>query len=635
MTEITVPVIAPADLASVEPAGGLPGGSPTHGIRLDLASLHDSYAKGLGVAAAIDAVFDRIAQVDDPGIFLHLAEREAVQREAAALGTFDPVAKPLWGVPFAVKDNIDVAGMPTTAACPAFARQADKDATVVALLKAAGALVIGKTNLDQFATGLVGLRSPHPIPRNAIDPALVPGGSSSGSAVAVAHGIVSFALGTDTAGSGRVPAGLNNIVGLKPTVGALSTSGVVPACRTLDCVSIFALSADDAWKVFAVAARPDPSDAYSRTLALASAPARAPSLTVGVPAKADRQFFGDAAMAAAFDEALARLERLGCRLVELPFGDFYATADLLYEGAWVAERYAAIDAFMDSHEDALHPVTARIIGGARRLSAADAFKGLYALQAYKARLAPVIASVDLLCVPTAPTHYTVAAVTADPITTNSRNGTYTNFVNLLDLCGIAVPTGQRSDGLPMSVTLLARAGADHLTTALARDIQAATGHPLGATGWTLPSFARSHGASTQTDDTIELAVVGAHLSGMPLNAELREAGARFDRAVRTVPRYRLHALAGQQVPKPGLLRTSEGDGVPIDVEVWRLAPDGFGRFVARVPSPLSIGTLELEDGTRCKGFLVEPTGLVGAEDISAYGGWRHYIDHATRHRATA
>ena len=635
MAEITVPEIAPADLTSVKPVGGCPGGSPTSGIRLDLTSLHASYAKGLSVAAVIDAVFDRIARVDDPGIFLHLAEREAVEREAAALGAFDPVAKPLWGVPFAVKDNIDVAGMPTTAACPAFARRADRDATVVALLKAAGALVIGKTNLDQFATGLVGLRSPHPIPRNAIDPTLVPGGSSSGSAVAVAQGIVSFALGTDTAGSGRVPAGLNNIVGLKPTVGALSTSGVVPACRTLDCVSILALTADDAWKVFAVAARPDPADAYSRTLAWAPTPARPPSLTVGVPARADRKFFGDAAMAAGFDGALALLQRLGCRLVELPFDDFYATADLLYEGAWVAERYAAIDAFMDRHEDALHPVTARIIGGARKLSAADAFKGLYALQAYKAKLAPVIASVDLLCVPTAPTHYTVAAVTADPITTNSRNGTYTNFVNLLDLCGIAVPAGQRRDGLPMSVTLLAPAGADHLTTALAHDIQTATGSILGATGWTLPPSVRPYSTSTQTDETIELAVVGAHLSGMPLNAELRAAGARFDRAVRTVPCYRLHALAGQQVPKPGLLRTNEGDGVPIEVEVWRLAPGSFGRFVARVPAPLSIGTLELEDGTRCKGFLVEPTGLTGAEDVSAYGGWRRYVEHTTRHLATA
>ena len=608
-------------------------------IRLDLASLHDSYARGLGVAAVVDTVYDRIARVNDPGIFLHLAERETIQREAAALGTFDPVARPLWGVPFAVKDNIDVAGMPTTAACPAFARRADSDATVVALLKAAGALVIGKTNLDQFATGLVGLRSPYPVPRNAIDPTLVPGGSSSGSAVAVAQGIVSFALGTDTAGSGRVPAGLNNIVGLKPTVGALSTSGVVPACRTLDCVSILALTADDAWKVFAVAAKPDPADPYSRTLALAPMPVRPPSLTVGVPARADRKFFGDAAMATGFDEALALLARLGCRLVELPFADFYATADLLYEGAWVAERYAAIDAFMDSHENALHPVTARIIGGARGLSAADAFKGLYALQAYKAKLAPVIASVDLLCVPTAPTHYTVAAVTADPITTNSRTGTYTNFVNLLDLCGIAVPTGQRSDGLPMSVTLLARAGTDHLTTALARDIQAAAGSALGATGWRLPPVScrtsASTSASTPADDTIELAVVGAHLSGMPLNAELRERGARFDRAVRTVPRYRLHALAGQQVPKPGLLRTDEDDGMAIDVEVWRLAPGNFGRFVAGVPAPLSIGTLELEDGTRCKGFLVEPTGLAGAEDISAYGGWRRYIERTTRRRANA
>jgi allophanate hydrolase len=539
------------------------------------------------------------------------------------LGTFDS-AKPLWGVPFAVKDNIDVAGMPTTAACPAYAYVPQHDATVVARLRAAGAIVVGKTNLDQFATGLVGVRTPYPIPRNAIDPELVPGGSSSGSAVATARGIVSFALGTDTAGSGRIPAGLNNIVGLKPSIGAISASGVVPACRTLDCVSIFALTVDDAWRVFTTAAVQDPADAYSRSLP-AQPLARPPVLRVGVPAKADRKFFGDTAMQAGFEAALDALPALGCTLVELPFADFYATADLLYEGAWVAERYAAIRDFMDAHEAEMHPVTTKIIGSARKLSAADAFKGVYRLQALRAKLAPVIASVDVMCVPTAPTHYRVTEVLADPVATNSRLGTYTNFVNLLDLCGTAVPCGTRSDGLPMSVTLLAPAGRDGLAAALARDIHAQTAPCLGATRWKLPANLAGD-ASAQQDGAIELVVVGAHLSGMPLNGQLKEFGAQFCRIAKTASVYRLFALAGQSVPKPGLLRSADSKGSEIDVEVWRLEPAAFGRFVAAIPPPLAIGSIELADGTRPKGFLVEPSGLTGAVEISEHGGWRHYVN---------
>jgi allophanate hydrolase len=451
----------------------------------------------------------------------------------------------------------------------------------------------------------------------------VPGGSSSGSAVATARGIVSFALGTDTAGSGRIPAGLNNIVGLKPTVGALSAAGVVPACRTLDCVSIFALTVEDAYKVYSVACKPDAADPYSRPVAAPPLGARPPVLTVGVPARADRKFYGDEKMQASYEAALAMLGGLGCRIVEIPFADFYGTADLLYEGAWVAERYTAIRDFMDAHEESMHPVTAKIIGGARKLSAADAFNGLYALQAYKAKLAPVIASVDIICVPTAPTHYTVEAVLADPIATNSRLGAYTNFVNLLDMCGIAVPCGTRADGLPMSITLLAAAGKDGLLAALACDVHARSGVTLGATGWALPDGRA--GAVETVDGTIEIAVVGAHLSGMPLNRQLIELGARFCRAVKTLPAYKLYALAGQSVPKPGLVRSANGGGTAIEVEVWRFAPDAFGRFIADIPPPLGIGTLLLEDGTAPKGFLVEPAGLADAIDISSYGGWRSYL----------
>ncbi|RAZ92232.1 allophanate hydrolase [Mesorhizobium hawassense] len=594
-------------------------------IRFDIASLHAAYQSGIGVAEVIDTVLARIAAADDAGIFIHLATRAELLSQTEALGPFDPAAKPLWGIPFAVKDNIDVGGMPTTAACAEYAYTPDRDATVVARLKAAGALVVGKTNLDQFATGLVGVRTPWPIPRNAIDPKLVPGGSSSGSAVATARGIVSFALGTDTAGSGRIPAGLNNIVGLKPTVGALSTTGVVPACRTLDCVSVFALTVDDAYAVLGAASGFDPGDPYSRSVPIAPPASRAPVLTVGVPAGPDRKFFGDASMQAGFEAALAALKALGARLVEIPFGDFYATADLLYEGAWVAERYAAIRDFFEANEASLHPVTRKIIGGARNLSAADAFRGLYALQAYKARLAPVIASVDLFCVPTAPTHYTVDAVLADPIATNSRLGTYTNFVNLLDMCGIAVPAGTRDDGLPMSVTLLAAAGRDGLVAAVACDLHAASGLTLGATGWRQPG-ARPVGASAE-DGTIELVVVGAHLSGMPLNGQLKEAGARFCRSARTAPAYKLYELAGQTPPKPGLVRVGSG-GAAIEIEVWRLCADAFGRFVAAIPPPLGIGTIELDDGTSAKGFLAETAGLAAATDISAYGGWRSFVAKA-------
>jgi allophanate hydrolase len=599
----------------------------TEGQAFDFASLHAAYAKGWSPAEMIETVFSRIAAVDDPGIFLYLDDKQALLAQADGLGDFDPLAKPLWGIPFAVKDNIDVAGMPTTAACPDYAYHPTTDATVVRLLREAGALVIGKTNLDQFATGLVGVRTPFPVPRNAIDATLVPGGSSSGSAVATAHGIVSFALGTDTAGSGRIPAGLNNIVGLKPSVGALSTSGVIPACRTLDCVSIFALTAVDAWRVFSVTAKYDPTDAYSKAMPATGYGPLPPVLTIGVPRPDDRRFFGDGAMEAAYDDALALLAGLGHRLVEVAFGDFYKTADLLYEGAWVAERYAAVKDFFDASEDSFHPITRKIYGGARSLSAADAFEGLYALQALKRTVAPLIASVDLFCVPTAPRHYTRADLDAQPIRENSRLGTYTNFVNLLDLCGIAVPTGTRSDGLPASITLLAPAGRDGLTAALAATIHRKSALTLGATGW-MQQTAPTPGGDDEAA-LIDLVVVGAHLSGMPLNGQLRDLNARFLRSTTTAANYKLFSLANQTPAKPGLIRCAPDTGTPIEVEIWQLSAAAFGKFVAAIPPPLGIGTITLGDGSQAKGFLVETIGLEGATDISKYGGWRHFVGRST------
>ena len=597
----------------------------TDTLAFDLTSLHRFYTHGGRPEDVVDLAFERLEAANDPGIFIHLTHREALKDAARALGVFDPVAKPLWGVPCAIKDNIDATEAPTTAACPDYAYTPRADATVVKLLRAAGALIVGKTNLDQFATGLVGVRTPYPVPNNAIDPALVPGGSSSGSAVATSRGIVSFALGTDTAGSGRIPAGLNNIVGLKPSFGALSTTGVVPACRTLDCVSIFALTVEDAYKVFRVVAKPDATDDFSRAFHVSDL-AEPSALTIGVPAVADRRFFGDAIMEAAYAAALEQLERLGHRLVELPFADFFKVADLVYEGAWVAERYAAVRAFFDTHADSFYPVTRKIFGGAKALSAADAFDGLYALQGLKKRVAPLIASVDMLCVPTAPRHFTRAELEAEPIRENSRLGTYTNFVNLLDLCGVAVPSGSRSDGWPASVTLLASAGNDALTAGVAAALHRASKLKLGATDWPIPSAATPSAANSGEDtESVDLVVVGAHLTGMPLNHQLLESGARLVARMRTTASYRLFALEGQTPQKPGLKRVAEGEGYAIEVEIWRLATEAFGRFVSRVPAPLAIGAVELEDGRVAKGFLAEPIAFETGEDISTYGGWRAFI----------
>lgn len=574
---------------------------------LTLASLQAAYASGTPVAEVLHQVFARLRAVDDPGIFLHLADLDALLEQASALGPHDP-ARPLWGVPFAVKDNIDVAGMPTTAACPAWSRMADKDAFAVARLRAAGAIPIGKTNLDQFAAGLVGMRTPYPVPRNALDPAIVPGGSSSGSAVIVGHGILPFALGTDTAGSGRVPAALNGITGLKPSLGMVSASGVVPACRTLDTISVFARDVADAYAVLQVMAGYDDTDAYSRDLPAAPLRPAPPALRVGVPDAATRRFFGDAVQAAAFDADLDALRKRGATVVEMDFTPFYDVAHMLYEGAWVAERHAVIEHLLAETPEAVHPVTARIIGKAAGLSATDAFRGIYRLAALRRICAPLIASVDLLAVPSIPTFYTVADLAADPVTPNSNLGTYTNFVNLLDLCALAIPTAPRADGRPGSLTLIAPAGQDaHL---------AAEAMALAEQGVAQ--------AAVPGADEIALAVCGAHMSGLPLNHQLTDLGGRFLRATETAPRYGLHALAGGPPVRPGLVRRLEG-GVGIAVEIWTLPKAALGAFMGQIPAPLGLGSVELADGSRVTGFLCEVAGLEGARDISGFGGWRAYL----------
>lgn len=430
----------------------MPANPPT------IAALHARYRAGESPLAVLDEIEAAIARLDDPGVFLSRPDPAALRAAAQALPPFDPHTHPLWGVPFAVKDNIDVAGLPTTAACPAFAYAPAATAPVVERLLAAGALMIGKTNLDQFATGLVGVRTPHPVPRNAFDPSRVPGGSSSGSAVAVARNLCAFALGTDTAGSGRVPAGLNHLVGLKPSLGALSTRGVVPACRSLDCVSVFALSVDDARRVFDVACGFDAADPFSRPYKPAGG---APIARVAIPHAADLAFFGDAAAQAAFEAGVARLRDLGVDVVEAEIAPLVACAKLLYDGPWVAERRAAVGRFLDAHGEAMHPVTRAIVSGAERFSAVDAFEGLYALKGYARVAEALFAEVDALVVPTAPLFPTLAELEADPIGPNSRLGTYTNFVNLLDLAALAVPGPFRPDGLPAGLTLVGPRGHDH------------------------------------------------------------------------------------------------------------------------------------------------------------------------------
>ena len=572
--------------------------------------------------ATVARTYARIRAHGDPAVFITLRDEADALAEAAALAAKGDTHLPLYGVPVAVKDNIDVAGLPTTAACPAFAYDPGKDATCVARLRRAGAIVIGKTNLDQFATGLVGVRSPYGTPRNLFDPSLIPGGSSSGSAIAVGAGLVSLALGTDTAGSGRVPAGLSNIVGLKPSLGLVSTAGLVPACRTLDCVSVFALTVDDAFAALAAMAGPDPADPYSRPRPLGAPEGVPVGLRVGVPMPGQRLFFGDKASAAAYEVALADLAGLGAAIVEIDIEPFYETARLLYDGPWVAERYISVRSLIASAPESMHPVTRQIILGGAHPSAVDAFKAFYQLEELRRVRDHTFGEIDMLALPTVPTVYTVAQVLADPIGLNSRLGTYTNFVNLLDLCALAVPASMQAT--PFGITLLAQAGNDATLASLGRVFHAGTGLPLGATGTAQPALALLPGPPAAGE--IAIAVVGAHLTGMPLNGELKSFGARFLERTTTTADYRLFLLPGTTPAKPGLLRAGVDAGAAVDVEIWTMPAEQFGRFVASIPAPLSIGTLTITDGRDVKGFLVEAEATRDARDISAFGGWRNFME---------
>ncbi len=590
-------------------------------ISLDIASLRRLYQSGgLTPLALVDELLARMRGEDSHHVWISRLAADALRTYAGNLEGKDVAALPLYGIPFAIKDNIDLAGLPTTAACPEFAYTPERHATVVQRLIDAGAIPLGKTNLDQFATGLNGTRSPYGACRNAFDPDFISGGSSSGSAVAVALGLASFALGTDTAGSGRVPAAFNNLIGHKPSCGALSTRGVVPACRSLDAVSIFALTAEDAERVLAVAAGFDPADAYSRQLAPSGFDfGRAGEFRFGVPMAKDLEFFGNGEAERLFAEAVQRMRALGGVAVEIDLAPFLDTARLLYDGPWVAERYLAIQAFFDAQPDKVFPPVREIIGGGRAIGAADTFAHLYKLRALKRVCDAVWHDVDVMLTPTAGTIYRIADMEADPIRLNSSLGYYTNFMNLLDLAATAVPAGFQRDGLPFGVTLFAPPHQDGPLLHLADRMQRASGGRLGAGDAVLPPAATTAGLPS---GQVRVAVVGAHLSGLPLNGQLRERRARLVATTATAPAYRLYALADGR--RPGLVRV-DGDGAAIACEVWDMPLEHFGSFVAGIPAPLGIGRLELADGSWVSGFICEPIGIADARDITAYGGWRAWL----------
>ena len=566
---------------------------------------HTTLLEGLAEASPAErvaAAFEAVAAIDDPAVFIATADRDR------ALAAIDE-SLPLAGLTFAVKNNIDVEGFDTTAGCPSYAFRPDRSATVVRRLLDAGATCVGVTNLDQFATGLVGTRSPYGVPRNPIDARLVPGGSSSGSAVAVARELVDFALGTDTAGSGRVPAAQNRIVGLKPTRGLLPMTGVVPAVRSIDCVSIFARSVGLAARALDACAGFDGADPWSRRAG--AAPLTMPTLVVGVPA-IDAAFRSSQDLAA-WRSSVAALGMLDhVELVDVDISALIEAGDLLYGGPWVAERYAAVGSFLDTEPSDADPTVSGIIRGARRHSAVDAYKAGYHLAEIAGRAAEMWTVADVLMVPTTSGVATLEEVAADPVGRNNELGRFTNGVNLLDLSAVAVPGCDRSDGWPFGVSLIGRAWAEPTLIDLVARLGAEDGGP---------DVAPFAGPST-----VDVVVVGAHLRGQPLNWQVTDRGGRFVRATATAPVYRLYAIAGSPPMRPALVHVgADGGGASIEVEVWRLPAAEVGAFMLQIAPPLGLGRVELADGTQSVGFIAEPRAVRGATDITIHGGWRAFL----------
>lgn len=533
------------------------------------------------------------------------------------LESTNPAEAPLWGVPFAVKDNIDVAGMPTTAACPAFSYVPERNAVAVERLVAAGAVPLGKTNLDQFATGLVGTRSPYGETRNALRPELISGGSSSGSAVAVALGHAVFALSTDTAGSGRVPASLNGVYGFKPARGAWPTVGVVPACRSLDCVGVFTATAEDALAVDRVVRGPDPGDAWARRL---SFPAPAGPSRVLIP---DRPpvFFGPFAKkyAAAWEAALERAAQMGVPVEKIDLAMFDEASELLYDGPWIAERWAALGDFVGGRSEAVFSVTRDVLstGAPGRYDAVDLFRAVYRLRKLRRDVRKLLENAVLL-LPTCGGTWTIDEVRREPFATNRALGRYTHFCNLLDLSALTCPAGEADERLPFGVTWYALAEQESLL--FGAEAMFRGREPYGLYG-------RSESGGG-TGDEVELVVCGLHMRGFPLEQQMSAYKARWLGESRTAPVYRMVVLP-LDPPRPGLVRVS-GGGASVVVERWAIPVESLGRLVESVPPPLVVGKVELEDGRTVCGFLCEAWAAESAEDITRYGGFRAYCESLGR-----
>ena len=596
---------------------------------MNIEALKRGYDTGVtSPAEVVRELYRAIRSMGERPIWIHLVtEEESLARVAAIEAAPDKESLPLYGIPFAVKDNFDVAGMPTTAGCPAFSHMPENTAEAIRRLLEAGAILIGKTNMDQFATGLVGTRSPYGICSSVFNPKYISGGSSSGSAVAVASGLVSFSLGTDTAGSGRVPAAFNQLIGVKPTRGLISTDGLLPACRTLDCVSVFAETCTDAQQVLQVLRGKDPKDPYSREASPGenAAPWLNSGFRFGVPSQETLEFFGDNESRDCYERAIKELIALGGESVSFDYSPFREAAALLYNGPWVAERLAALESFVGDNHDAMEPTVAQIISGASRFTAVETFAAQYRLQELRSRCVALLSQIDFLLLPTTPTTYTIEEVQLSPFELNSRLGYYTNFVNLLDFAAVATPAGLKASGLPFGVSLISCAFSDDGLLAMADRLHRRLATYLGGSNRLLADSPTFRSSATPAGCVL-MAVVGAHLTGQPLNWQLTTRKARLVRTIRSHSDYRLFVLPDSVPAKPGLVFEPGFGGLGIELEVWAMPEETVGSFLNAIPSPLSLGTVLLADGTRVKGFLCEPAGIVGAKEITNLGGWRAYLN---------
>ncbi|WP_419767485.1 allophanate hydrolase [Arcobacter sp.] len=587
----------------------------------DIKSIHDSYKKGVTPKDIVTEVYNRIKKVNDDGIFIHLQPIEDIFAQTSSLEKMNLSEKPLWGIPFTVKDNIDVEGIPTTAACPAYEYIAKEDAFIVKVLKQAGAICIGKTNLDQFATGLVGIRTPYGAPKNALDEKIIPGGSSCGSAVAVSHQLFSFSLGTDTAGSGRIPAALNNLVGLKPTLGAFSKRGVVPACLTVDAVSVFALNIEDAYDIFEIASKHDQKDPYSKKRPK-NKYKNTQDVVVAIPNSDSQIFIDDEIQRKSYQETISLIKEKGFKTIEIDLKPFFEVAQLLYEGTWLAERYTVIGDMIKNQPADILDITRTLIQKAETFSASDVYRDIYRFNELKKEIEPVLEQFDILCLPSMPRVASVKEIEDDPIKANSRLGIYTNFVNLLDLSAIAIPVNKREDGFAGGVTIIANAFEELMLAKFAKYIQKDMTLTYGNSKVEVKlSDDDTFGV---TYDEIEVAVVGTHLRGMPLNKDLVKLNARFLYEAKTTPNYKLFKLQDEEILKPGLIQ--DENGVSIELEVWAIPIENLGEFERTIPKPLCIGSIELENKKTVKGFLCEASALIGAKDISSFGGWKAFLN---------